>query len=114
MCDELKGNWRNYGKREDYWKWIWKILFGTFDEKKKGVYIVQAGFAIWEPAHGCFSFQHPWNQYVKIGASMRDCAYGIEALSSCLISENQVTLQSCVCDKILNFLSPKQFDALVF
>ncbi|KAF7150614.1 hypothetical protein RHSIM_Rhsim02G0250600 [Rhododendron simsii] len=48
-----------------------------------------AGFAIWEPAHGRFSFQHPWNQYVKIGASMRDCAYGIEALSSCLISENQ-------------------------
>lgn len=48
-----------------------------------------AGFARWEPAHGRFSFQHPWNQYLKIGASTRDFAYCIEALSSCLISENQ-------------------------
>ncbi|KAF5935284.1 hypothetical protein HYC85_026413 [Camellia sinensis] len=48
-----------------------------------------AGFARWEPAHGRFSFQHPWNQYLKIGASMRNCAYCIEALNSCVISENQ-------------------------
>ncbi|XP_057510152.1 aluminum-activated malate transporter 10-like [Actinidia eriantha] len=48
-----------------------------------------AGFARWEPAHGCFTFKHPWKQYLKIGASMRGCAYCIEALSTCLISENQ-------------------------
>ncbi|XP_059645383.1 aluminum-activated malate transporter 10-like [Cornus florida] len=48
-----------------------------------------AGFARWEPAHGRFNFQHPWKQYLKIGASMRNCAYCIEALNSCINSENQ-------------------------
>ncbi|KAM7491520.1 hypothetical protein LguiA_034441 [Lonicera macranthoides] len=49
-----------------------------------------AGFARWEPAHGRFNFKHPWKQYLKIGASMRNCAYCIETLNSCLNSENQV------------------------
>ncbi|KAJ9148127.1 hypothetical protein P3X46_030215 [Hevea brasiliensis] len=48
-----------------------------------------ANFARWEPAHGCFSFKHPWKQYPKIGAAMRSCAYCIEALNSCIDSENQ-------------------------
>ncbi|KAF2313503.1 hypothetical protein GH714_011284 [Hevea brasiliensis] len=48
-----------------------------------------ANFARWEPAHGCFSFKHPWKQYTKIGAAMRSCAYCIEALNSCIDSENQ-------------------------
>ncbi|XP_059442055.1 aluminum-activated malate transporter 10-like [Corylus avellana] len=48
-----------------------------------------ANFARWEPAHGGFNFRHPWKQYIKIGASMRSCAYCIEALNSCINSENQ-------------------------
>ncbi|XP_025013065.1 aluminum-activated malate transporter 10 isoform X2 [Ricinus communis] len=48
-----------------------------------------ANFARWEPAHGSFGFKHPWKQYPKIGASMRNCAYCIEALTSCTGSENQ-------------------------
>ncbi|XVE64632.1 hypothetical protein DITRI_Ditri07aG0116100 [Diplodiscus trichospermus] len=48
-----------------------------------------ANFARWEPSHGQFNFRHPWKQYLKIGASMRSCAYCIEALSSCINSENQ-------------------------
>ncbi|XP_050226995.1 aluminum-activated malate transporter 10 [Mercurialis annua] len=48
-----------------------------------------ANFAKWEPAHGNFGFKHPWKQYPKIGASMRNCAYCIEALTSCILSENQ-------------------------
>ncbi|KAF2298040.1 hypothetical protein GH714_007572 [Hevea brasiliensis] len=48
-----------------------------------------ANFARWEPPHGCFSFKHPWKQYPKIGAAMRNCAYCIEALSSCIDSETQ-------------------------
>ncbi|CAK9169341.1 unnamed protein product [Ilex paraguariensis] len=48
-----------------------------------------AAFARWEPAHGRFSFQHPWKQYLKIGASMRSCAYCIETLNSCINLENQ-------------------------
>ncbi|KDP25238.1 hypothetical protein JCGZ_20394 [Jatropha curcas] len=48
-----------------------------------------ANFARWEPAHGLFSFKHPWKQYPKIGASLRSWACCIEALTSCIDSENQ-------------------------
>ncbi|KAK6947966.1 Aluminum-activated malate transporter [Dillenia turbinata] len=48
-----------------------------------------ANFARWEPAHGRFNFQHPWRQYHKIGASIRHCACCIEALNTCISSENQ-------------------------
>ncbi|XVF72993.1 hypothetical protein PTKIN_Ptkin12aG0165700 [Pterospermum kingtungense] len=48
-----------------------------------------AGFARWEPTHGRFSFRHPWKQYLKIGASLRNCAYCIETLNSCIVSESQ-------------------------
>ncbi|KAJ6393458.1 hypothetical protein OIU77_022833 [Salix suchowensis] len=48
-----------------------------------------AKFARWEPAHGRFSFKHPWQQYLKIGASMRSCACCVAALNSCIDSENQ-------------------------
>ncbi|XP_040988381.1 aluminum-activated malate transporter 10-like [Juglans microcarpa x Juglans regia] len=48
-----------------------------------------ANFARWEPPHGRFYFRHPWRQYIKIGASMRSCAYCIEALNGCINSENQ-------------------------
>ncbi|XP_010274139.1 PREDICTED: aluminum-activated malate transporter 10-like [Nelumbo nucifera] len=40
-----------------------------------------ANFARWEPAHGNFNFRHPWKQYLKVTASMRDYAYCVEALS---------------------------------
>uniref|UniRef100_A0A2N9ILS2 Aluminum-activated malate transporter n=1 Tax=Fagus sylvatica TaxID=28930 RepID=A0A2N9ILS2_FAGSY len=50
---------------------------------------VMANFARWEPAHGLFNFRHPWKQYLMIGASMRNCAYCIEALNSCVNSEIQ-------------------------
>ncbi|XP_022754202.1 aluminum-activated malate transporter 10-like [Durio zibethinus] len=48
-----------------------------------------AHLARWEPSHGRFNFRHPWKQYLKIGASMRSCAYCIEALNSCINSENK-------------------------
>ncbi|XP_059442058.1 aluminum-activated malate transporter 10-like [Corylus avellana] len=48
-----------------------------------------ANFATWEPAHGRFNFRHPWKQYIKIGESMRSCAYCIDALNGCINSENQ-------------------------
>ncbi|XVF33131.1 hypothetical protein REPUB_Repub17cG0141800 [Reevesia pubescens] len=48
-----------------------------------------ANFARWEPKHGRFNFGHPWKQYLKIGASLRNCAYCIETLNSCIDSEIQ-------------------------
>ncbi|XP_043699790.1 aluminum-activated malate transporter 10-like [Telopea speciosissima] len=48
-----------------------------------------ANFAIWEPTHGRFNFRHPWKQYLKIGASMRNCAFCIEVLNGCINSEVQ-------------------------
>lgn len=50
----------------------------------------QANFARWEPAHGSFNFRHPWKQYLKIGAAMRNCGFCIESLSSSINSEVQV------------------------
>ncbi|XP_020575909.1 aluminum-activated malate transporter 1-like [Phalaenopsis equestris] len=41
-----------------------------------------ANFARWEPGHGPFSFRHPWNQYLKIGAITRQFACSIEALNA--------------------------------
>jgi len=43
--------------------------------------------ARWEPAHGPFKYRHPWQQYLKIGASMRTCAYCIETLRGYIHSE---------------------------
>ncbi|KAL5726846.1 hypothetical protein ACHQM5_000096 [Ranunculus cassubicifolius] len=48
-----------------------------------------ANFARWEPAHGRFSYRHPWKQYLKMGVSVRNCAYCIEALIGCLNSDIQ-------------------------
>ncbi|KAA8516200.1 hypothetical protein F0562_019379 [Nyssa sinensis] len=48
-----------------------------------------ANFARWEPAHGHFNFRHPWKQYLKIGAAMRNCACCIETLNGRINSEIQ-------------------------
>ncbi|KAF5185547.1 Aluminum-activated malate transporter [Thalictrum thalictroides] len=49
-----------------------------------------ANFAQWEPFHGHFMFHHPWNQYLKIGALTRQCAYQVEALNIYVNSDIQV------------------------
>ncbi|KAK2650032.1 hypothetical protein Ddye_017521 [Dipteronia dyeriana] len=51
-----------------------------------------ATFARWEPAHGRFNFRHPWKQYLKIGASMRNSAYCIETLNGCVNSKIQAPI----------------------
>ncbi|KAI3449288.1 hypothetical protein Pfo_005953 [Paulownia fortunei] len=48
-----------------------------------------ANFARWEPAHGGFNFGHPWKAYLKVGASLRSCAYCIEALNGSINSDTQ-------------------------
>ncbi|KAJ4910266.1 Aluminum-activated malate transporter 10 [Raphanus sativus] len=56
----------------------------------KGTEEAMANLARWEPAHGSFNFRHPWQQYVKIGAAMRRCAYCLENLSICMSYEAEV------------------------
>ncbi|PWZ05196.1 Aluminum-activated malate transporter 10 [Zea mays] len=48
-----------------------------------------ANLATWEPAHGRFGFRHPYHLYQKVGAAMRSCAYCVDALSACVVSEAQ-------------------------
>uniref|UniRef100_A0A0E0K3H7 Uncharacterized protein n=1 Tax=Oryza punctata TaxID=4537 RepID=A0A0E0K3H7_ORYPU len=43
----------------------------------------QANLARWEPPHGRFGFRHPYDQYAKVGAAMRQCACCVEVLISC-------------------------------
>ncbi|KAL8029577.1 hypothetical protein ABFX02_14G233600 [Erythranthe guttata] len=50
-------------------------------------------FAKWEPRHGKFKYRHPWDQYVKIGKSTRECAYKIDALNCYVISETQALVE---------------------
>ncbi|XAR70133.1 hypothetical protein NMG60_11026901 [Bertholletia excelsa] len=85
VCQYFNGEGTNNGDKE-YQKKLegYKCVLGS-----KATEESMAGFARWEPAYGCFSFKHPWKQYLKIGASMRSCAYCIEALNSFLTSESQ-------------------------
>ncbi|KAF8107150.1 hypothetical protein N665_0126s0067 [Sinapis alba] len=55
----------------------------------KGTEESMANLARWEPAHGSFNFRYPWQQYVKIGAAMRRCAYCLENLSICMNYETE-------------------------
>ncbi|MCH98873.1 aluminum-activated malate transporter 12-like, partial [Trifolium medium] len=43
--------------------------------------------ASWEPRHSCHRF--PWQQYVKVGAILRQFGYTVVALHGCLRSEIQ-------------------------
>ncbi|KAL7081344.1 hypothetical protein ACP275_14G034200 [Erythranthe tilingii] len=47
--------------------------------------------AKWEPRHGRFKYWHPWEQYLKIGANTRECAYKIDALNCYLNSKIQTS-----------------------
>ncbi|KAF5946194.1 hypothetical protein HYC85_016422 [Camellia sinensis] len=62
-----------------------------------------ANLARWEPPHGQFDFRHPWKQYLKIGAAIRNCAFCVESLRSCINSEIQVTIY------LVMFLSTNKF-----
>ncbi|MQL84719.1 hypothetical protein Taro_017235 [Colocasia esculenta] len=61
-----------------------------------------ANFARWEPAHSKFLFYHPWNQYLKVGTQIRQCAYYIEALTTHIIKSQTPQPSSDVHRRIRN------------
>ncbi|OIT38028.1 PREDICTED: aluminum-activated malate transporter 2-like [Nicotiana attenuata] len=52
----------------------------------KAIEVNLVNLAKWEPRHGKFRYRHPWEQYLKIGDLVRDCAINIDALNTCLSS----------------------------
>ncbi|KAK4441329.1 Aluminum-activated malate transporter 2 [Sesamum alatum] len=61
--------------------------------KVKGNEEVLVNSAKWEPGHGRFRYRHPWGQYLKVGRSIRECAYKIDALNGYLNSEMQTPME---------------------
>ncbi|KAL0437068.1 UNVERIFIED_CONTAM: Aluminum-activated malate transporter 2 [Sesamum radiatum] len=59
----------------------------------KSIEEVLVNSAKWEPRHGRFKYRHPWGQYLKLGRSIRECAYRIDALNGYLNSEMQTPLE---------------------
>ncbi|KAJ9539095.1 hypothetical protein OSB04_031828 [Centaurea solstitialis] len=69
--DYFKDNEERFSRKQEGYKCVLN---------SKATEEAMANLAGWEPAHGRFKFRHPWRQYLKIGASMRSCAYCIETL----------------------------------
>lgn len=46
-------------------------------------------YASWEPRHSRHCYRFPWQQYVKLGAILRQFGYTVVALHGCLLTEIQ-------------------------
>ena len=68
---------------------IFKSSYYVFSVFGNG--IEQALHASWEPRHSRHCYIYPWQQYVKLGAVLRQFGYTVVALHGCLRTEIQVT-----------------------
>ncbi|XP_038887020.1 aluminum-activated malate transporter 14-like [Benincasa hispida] len=48
-----------------------------------------ANFAKWEPWHGKFGFNYPWNKYLQLGELLRELAAIVLSIKACLQSPRQ-------------------------
>ncbi|KAJ6846878.1 aluminum-activated malate transporter 10-like isoform X1 [Iris pallida] len=55
-----------------------------------------ANFARWEPWHGRFGLNHPWNKYLQIGELLRQLATFVISFEVCLQSEKKVSAKYVV------------------
>ena len=70
---------------QDLFYYFHYLFFSCF-----GTEIEQALHASWEPRHSRHCYRYPWQQYVKLGAVLRQFGYTVVALHGCLRTEIQV------------------------
>ncbi|XP_062086558.1 aluminum-activated malate transporter 8-like [Humulus lupulus] len=82
--DEYFATIENNGEKNDkcYYVDRYKSVLNS-----KATEETMANLARWEPCHRRFMWSHPWNQYLKVGALTRQCAYQLQALHGYLDSD---------------------------
>lgn len=66
---------------------IYKGYKAVLDSKSTDETLAQ--YASWEPRHSRHCYRYPWQQYVKVGAVLRQFGYTVVALHGCLQTEIQ-------------------------
>ena len=64
--------------------------FPWSNDLEQRLIVSQANFAKWEPWHGKFGLNYPWNRYLQIGEVLRELAATVLSIKGCLQSPRQV------------------------